>query len=90
MVGIFGTMQLGLVENKMAIEGRQMIMMLGPNKTAVAKLQATAKSSADKAKNKGQVNGKSNSDSTVIEEPATAKEPKTSEEPETAPFLVDT
>lgn len=79
---LFVVVQLGLVESKMAIEGRQMIMMLGPNKTAVAKLEKS-----EKAKSKGQDNGKPNPESTVTE---TRKEPETQEEPETAPLMVDT
>jgi len=92
--------QLGIVESKMAIEGRQMIMMLGPNKTVVAKLQ-----SSEKSKTKGQDNGKPNPERTVAE---TQKDPETQEEsepqkdpepqeesetqkgPETAPLMVDT
>lgn len=59
-----------------------MIMMLGPNKTAVAKLEKS-----EKAKSKGQDNGKPNPESTVTE---TRKEPEAQEEPETAPLMVDT
>ncbi|KAG0614367.1 hypothetical protein M758_6G171500 [Ceratodon purpureus] len=87
--------ELGLVESKMAIEGRQMIMLLGPNKLVVAKMQATAQSTSDKSKNKGQVNGKPNPGSTPVEEPVAAEEPVTAEvpetsEPETAPLAADT
>lgn len=52
-------LQLGVTESKMAIEGRQMLMTIGPNKTAVAKLQAQAQSAADKSKSKGQEGAKS-------------------------------
>jgi hypothetical protein len=51
-------LQLGVTESKMAIEGRQMLMTIGPNKTAVAKLQAQAQSAADKSKSKGQEGAK--------------------------------
>jgi len=64
--------ELGIVESKMAIEGRQMIMMLGPNKTVVAKMQST-----EKSKPKGQDNGKPNPESTVAETP---KGPETQQE----------
>jgi hypothetical protein len=63
----------------MAIEGRQIIMLLGPNKMVVAKLQATAQLSVDKSKNKGQDKGKLYPESTVTEEPK-----------EISPLLVDT
>lgn len=65
-----------------------MIMMLGPNKTAVAKLEKS-----EKAKSKGQDNGKPNPESAVTEtrkEHETQEEPQTQEEPETAPLMVDT
>lgn len=42
--------QLGVMESKMAIEGRSMNMILGPNKAAVAKLQAQAQSAGDKTR----------------------------------------
>jgi hypothetical protein len=74
-----GIVQVGLVESKMAIEGRQIIMLLGPNKMVVAKLQATAQLSVDKSKNKGQDKGKLYPESTVTEEPK-----------EISPLLVDT
>lgn len=87
--GSFVIVQLGLVESKMAIEGRQMIMMLGPNKTVVAKLQSTS----EKSKAKGQDNGKPSPENAVAETQKEAEpqdEPETQEEPETAPLMVDT
>lgn len=62
--------ELGVVESKMAIEGRQMIMLLGPNKTAVAKLQP--EKSTEKSKSKEQDNGKPSSESTTTVELETA------------------
>lgn len=77
--------QLGLVESKMAIEGRQMIMMLGPNKTVIAKQQSAEKSS-EKSKSKAQ--GQDNGKPSVTEAP---KEPEAQEESKTpAPVMVDT
>lgn len=77
--------ELGLVESKMAIEGRQMIMMLGPNKTVIAKQQSAEKSS-EKSKSKAQ--GQDNGKPSVTEAP---KEPEAQEESKTpAPVMVDT
>lgn len=79
-------MQLGLIESKPAIEGRQMIMMLGPNKAAVAKLQATTQSITNKPKNKKQDNENPSSETALSEELETAL----NEEPETASVAVET
>lgn len=63
----------------MAIEGRQMLMTIGPNKTAVAKLQAQAQSAADKSKSKGQEGPKSEAPDS--EEAAVDVDAPKSEEP---------
>lgn len=78
--------ELGLIESKPAIEGRQMIMMLGPNKAAVAKLQATTQSITNKPKNKKQDNENPSSETALSEELETAL----NEEPETASVAVET
>ncbi len=49
--GSIGMLQLGVIESKMAIEGRSMQMLIGPNKILQQKVQAQAQSVSDKIAN---------------------------------------
>lgn len=53
---LFWNVQLGFIESKLVIEGRQMIMMLGLNKVVVVKLQVIIQLIINKFKNKKQDN----------------------------------